>query len=101
MTLEIFGPTINTKWNAKSYKLKDDLINYLAIPFGDTFNKRGVTTKASAYLKYVRDQYMVHIQKTLGMSILQCFQKRCVRCCYTKAHIYNTAVVGKIGRAHV
>jgi hypothetical protein len=69
-TLEIFGPTICTRWNAQSSKLKDELINYLVGLFGETFNKRGVTLKAGAYLKYVRDQYRVHIQKYLGMSIL-------------------------------
>ena len=63
MTLDIFGSTICTRWNAQSSKLKDELIEYLVNLFSDTFNKGGVTTKARAYLKYVRDQYRVHIQK--------------------------------------
>ena len=63
MTLDIFRRTIRIKWNAQSSKLKNDLINYLVNLFGDTFNKSRVTSKVGAYLKYVRDQYRVHIQK--------------------------------------
>lgn len=62
-TLERFGSTICIRWSAQSSKLKDQLINYLVRLFGDTFYKRGVTTKVRAYLKYVRDKYRVHLKK--------------------------------------
>lgn len=62
-TYDIFWPTVHTSWNAESSKFKDELINYLVSLFSDTFNKRGVTAKAREYLKYVRDQYRVHIKR--------------------------------------
>ena len=52
--------------NDRSSKLNYELVNYLVDLFNDTFNKRGVTTKPGAYLKYVKDKYRVHIQKNLN-----------------------------------
>lgn len=53
LTLEIFGPAIHARWKSQSSMLKDDLMN---------FNKIGVTSKACLYLKYLRDQYRVHLK---------------------------------------
>ena len=55
--LEIFGPTIRTRWNAQNDKLKDDLMNDMFNLFGDTFNRKGATATASLDLKYVRKNY--------------------------------------------
>jgi hypothetical protein len=64
LTLDIFGPTICTRWNSQSSKLKYELINKLVGLFGEgSFNKSGVSSKAGAYLKYLWDQYRVHLQK--------------------------------------
>jgi hypothetical protein len=60
--LDIFGPTICTWWNAQNPSLKKELIDHLVGLFGDSFNKIGVTSLAGTYLKYVRDQYRVHLQ---------------------------------------
>ena len=49
--LDIFGPTIHTWWNSKNDKLKDDLMNYMVILFGDNFNRKGVTTAVDLNLK--------------------------------------------------
>jgi hypothetical protein len=62
--LDIFGPTIHTRWISQSSKLKYELINKLVGLFGEgSFNKYGVSSKVAAYLKYLRDQYRVHMQK--------------------------------------
>jgi hypothetical protein len=61
--LDIFWPTICTWWNAHNVSLKKYLIEHLVGLFGETFNKSGVTSLACTYLKYVRDQYRVHLQK--------------------------------------
>jgi hypothetical protein len=64
MELDMFGPNICKRWNSQSYKLKDELINKLVGLFGaGSFNKYGVSSKACTYLKYLWDQYRVHIQK--------------------------------------
>ena len=64
LTLDIFGSTICTRWNSQSYKLKDELINNLVGLFGEgSFKKSGVSSKVGAYLKYMRDQYRVHLQE--------------------------------------
>jgi hypothetical protein len=42
--------------------LKKELIDHLVDLLGDSFNKIGVTSLADTYLKYVRDQYRVHLQ---------------------------------------
>jgi hypothetical protein len=59
--LDIFGPTIWTRWNALDLSLKKELIDHLVVLFDDSFNKIGVTSLAGTYLKYVRDQYRVHL----------------------------------------
>jgi hypothetical protein len=60
--LDIFGPTIQTRWNAHNTSLKKNLTDHLVSQFGDSFNKIGVTSLAGTYLKYGRDQYRVHLQ---------------------------------------
>ena len=55
--LDIFGPTICTRWNAQNEKLKDDLMNHMVNLFGETFNKKGVTTATGLNFKYVREDY--------------------------------------------
>ena len=63
LKLDIFGPTICTRWNSQSSKLKYELIKNLVVPFGEgSFNKSRVSSKVGAYLKYLWDQYMVHLQ---------------------------------------
>jgi len=42
--------------------LKKDIIDHLVVLFGDPFNKIGVISLASTYLKYVKDEYKVHLQ---------------------------------------
>ena len=61
--LDIFGPTIRTRWNAQNEKLKDDLMNHMVNLFGETFNKKGVTAAAGLNLKYVRADYRDNLQK--------------------------------------
>ena len=64
LNLDIFGPAIRRRWNSQSSKLKNELINKLVGLFGEgSFNKYGVSSKASAYLKYMRDKYRVHLQQ--------------------------------------
>ena len=60
--LDIFGPTIRTWWNAQNEKFKDYLMNHIVILFGETFNKKGVTTAAGLNLKYVRADYGDNLQ---------------------------------------
>jgi hypothetical protein len=60
--LYIFGSTIHTWWNAQNHSLKKDLIGHLVVLFGESFNKIGITSVARTYLKYLRDQYRVHLQ---------------------------------------
>ena len=72
LSLEIFGPTIHTMWNKQPKALKDDLTNRLVSLFEkDTFDTSKVLQKAGKHLKIVRDQYRVHLERTLGMSALQ------------------------------
>ena len=64
LALEIFGPTICTKWNKKPKDLKDDLTDRLVSLFGKyTFDTSKVLQKAGKHLKIVRDQYRVHLEK--------------------------------------
>ena len=64
--LEIVGLIIRTRWNSQSSKLKDEQMKKMVGMFGEgTFNKTGVTSKAGLYLKYLWDQYRVHLQKNL------------------------------------
>ena len=74
--LDIFGTTIGTWWNSKNDKLKNDLMNYMVILFGDTFNRKGVTATTGLNLKYVKADYRDNFQLTLTMSILRWFQRR-------------------------
>jgi len=60
--LDIFGPNIHIWWNAQNFNLKKDLIDHSVILFGESLNKSGVTSLVGTYLKYVRDQYRIHLQ---------------------------------------
>ena len=60
--LEIFGPTIHTRWNSQNEKFKDDLMNHMVNLFGETFNKKGVIATAGLNLKYVREDYRYNLQ---------------------------------------
>jgi hypothetical protein len=63
LTLDIFGPTIHTRWNSQRSKSKYELINKLVVLFGEgSFGKYGFSSKAGAYLKYMSNQYRVHMQ---------------------------------------
>ena len=63
MALEIFRPTIHTKWDKQEKSLKDELTNRLVGLFGkDTFDTSKVLQKAGKHLKIVRDQYRVHLE---------------------------------------
>jgi hypothetical protein len=64
MALDIFGPTICIRWNSQSSKLKDEFIKKLVGLFIEgTFNKYGVSSKEESHLKYMGDQYRVHMQR--------------------------------------
>jgi hypothetical protein len=63
--LELFGPTIRTRWNGQDRKKKDDLIDHMVNLFGNTFNKKVVTKLASENLKYTRAQYREKLQLDL------------------------------------
>lgn len=60
--LEIFAPTIRTRWNAQNEKLKDDLMNHMVSLLGETFNKKGVIATVGLNLKYVRENYRDNLQ---------------------------------------
>jgi hypothetical protein len=60
--LELFGPTIRTRWNGQDSKKKDDLIDHMVNLFGNTFNKKVVTKLAGENLKYTRAQYRDKLQ---------------------------------------
>ena len=63
MFLDIFGTIICTRWNSQIVKLKYEFIKKLIGMFGEgTFNKFGVSSKAGTHLKYLWDQYSVHLQ---------------------------------------
>jgi hypothetical protein len=60
--LDIFWPTILTWWNAYNPSLKKEIIDHFVTLIGDSFNKIRVTSMDGTYLKYVRDQYRVHLK---------------------------------------
>ena len=63
MSLEIFGPTIRTRWDRLAKALKDELTNHLGGLFRkDTFDTSKVLQKARQHLKIVLDQYRVHLE---------------------------------------
>jgi hypothetical protein len=63
-SLEIFGPTLRTRWNSQSIHLKKEILDYLERMFGvDTFDKSEVSKVVGLYLKYIRDMYRVNLQK--------------------------------------
>jgi hypothetical protein len=63
--LEIFGPTIHTRWNGQDRNLKDELISHMVNLFGNTFNKKVVTQLAGESLKYTRAQYRKRLEENL------------------------------------
>ena len=63
-SLDIFRPTICTRWDKHAKALKDELTNRLVSLFGkDTFDTSNVLQKAGKHLKIVRDQYRIHLEK--------------------------------------
>jgi hypothetical protein len=63
--LDIFGPTIRTRWNGQDKNLKDELISHIVNLFGNTFNKKVVTELASENLKYTKAQYRQRLEENL------------------------------------
>ena len=62
--MEIFRPTIRTRWDRKTKNLKDELTNRLVGMFGnDTFDTTKVLKKVGQHMKIVRDQYRVHLER--------------------------------------
>ena len=62
--MEIFGPTIHTRWEKQAKYLEDELTNRLVDMFEkDTFDTLKVLQKAGKHTKIVRDQYRVHLEK--------------------------------------
>ena len=55
--LEIFGLTIQLRWNRQDSKLKSLLISRLVGEFGDSFNKPEVLKRTDKHLKHVREVY--------------------------------------------
>ena len=63
LSLEIFGPTIHTRWDKQEKYLKDDLTNRLIGLFEkDTFDTSKVLQKVGQHMKIVWDQYRVHLE---------------------------------------
>ena len=64
MELEIFGPTIHTRWERQPKSLKDELTNQLIGLFRkDTFDTSKVLKKVGQHLNIVQDKYRVHLEK--------------------------------------
>jgi hypothetical protein len=63
--LELFGPTIRTRWNVQNKNLKDELISHMVKLFGNIFNKNVVTQLAGESLKYTRSQYRQRLEENL------------------------------------
>jgi hypothetical protein len=63
--LDLFGPTIHTRWNGQDRNLKDELIIHMVSLFGNTFNKKVVTHLAGESLKYTRVQYRKRLEENL------------------------------------
>ena len=63
-SLEIFEPTIRTRWDRHAKYLKDELTNRLVGLFEkDTFDTSKVLKKDGKHLNIVWDQYRVHLEK--------------------------------------
>ena len=56
-SLELFGPTIRTRWNRQNSNLKNELISRLVGEFGDSFNKLEILKRTGKHLKHVREAY--------------------------------------------
>ena len=62
--MEIFGPTICTRWDRQTRNLKDEMTNRLVGIFGnETFDVAKVLNKVGKHMNIVRDQYRVHLEK--------------------------------------
>ena len=62
--LEILGPTICTRWDRQTKKLKDKVTNRLVVLFdNETFNRTMVLKKDGKHMKIFRDQYRVHLER--------------------------------------
>ena len=64
--LELFGPTIRTRWNRQDRAKRDVLIDHMVNLFDNTFNKKVVAKLANENLKYTRAQYKDKLQLELN-----------------------------------
>ena len=64
-TLELFGPTIRTRWNSQDSSKKYVLIDHMVNLFGNTFNKKVVAKLSNKNLKYTKAQYRDKLQLDL------------------------------------
>ena len=63
--LELFGPTIRTRWNSQDSAKRDAFIDHMVNLFCNTFNKKVVAKLAGENLKYTRAQYRDKLQLDL------------------------------------
>ena len=62
--MEIFGPTICTRWDRQTKNLKGDLTNRLVGMFGnETFDTTKVLKKIGKCMNIVQNQYRVHLER--------------------------------------
>ena len=62
--MEIFGPTIHTRWDRQIKNLKDELTNWLVSMFGNKiFNRVAVLKKVGQYMNIIWDVYRVHLER--------------------------------------
>ena len=75
--MEIFGPTIYTRWDKQTKNLKDDLINRLVGMFDcETFNRAEFLRKDGQHMKIVMDQFRVHLERNPRYEHLPIFPTR-------------------------
>ena len=64
LLLDIFGPTIHSRWDKQSKNFKNELINFLVGLFdNERFIRADVLNKAGQHIKIVRDQFKVHLER--------------------------------------
>ena len=61
--MDIFGPTIRTRWDKQIKNLKDELTNqFVGLFSNETFNRATVLNKAAKEMNIVHDQYRIHLE---------------------------------------
>ena len=64
LSLEIFGPTIHTRWDKEIKNVKDELTNRLVcLSSNETFNIVTVLKNTGKHMNIVWDQYRVHLER--------------------------------------